>query len=534
MRVGLLSAAWILGACGPLSDHAVTDALESGRPVPEALDGPGPEAMPGQFVAKLYTEWWGRAPSPEEWSVARSMFAADGCDAATLSRFSDRVILPSGSGAMDDVFRLFRALLNRDPRPEEYTAYLILGAGRSDALRLRRARVLESPEFSALVAPICGEAAYGWGRSAPSPRVISKQTGALGGVRAGQGGRVLQAALDEAAAQGGGTVWLLPRSLWLLTRGLVIPEGVRLATVGRPGPSAYASMARLLRVRDLDENVAIRMRSGSALESVFVDGRHGQVPPGVERDLLVVTEGRDIRIRRNRFSDAEGTAIYTADDRPGGTFDCHALRIEDNLITGYANGHMEGFFDWMDGVSNRCADADILRNDIVDVTDVGIIAFHPGAGKAQRSRIVGNTIVAAGNAMVAGISADPRTGLPDSDEVLDFSGLRIEDNRLWTGDRSHLDLGISMGTRPWFAGGMGRGGLLRGNTSAGLMLRAQIGILVAGHTDVTLQSNDFARRGVQENRCAEGDRIVAAAHAIDSDRPFQSIPTAHVTECVGH
>src|SRR5262249_36684318 len=156
-----------------------------------------------------------------------------------------------------------------------------------------------------------------------------------------------------------------------------------------------------------------------------------------------------------RITDNEGTEIYLDSAPYNGNADCTGARVTRNLISGYGNGHMKDRPSaWSDGISNRCPSATIEDNDIVDVTDIGVVTFHPGGESIQASVVRRNRILALGNPMVAAIGIDPETGNEQRrNTALDYSKFVAEDNQVWTSDSSHIDIVLAIGTRSWFADG---------------------------------------------------------------------------------
>lgn len=109
---------------------------------------------------------------------------------------------------------------------------------------------------------------------------------------------------------------------------------------------------------------------------------------------------------------------------------------------------------------------------------------------AQQTLVRDNRILSAGNAAFAAIAFD---GGYDQDRTSDFSGTRVMDNTLWTGDRTHFDIGISVGARPWFGDrhDPGTGASVTGNTTASMSAVVSTGIAVSGMYDATVKGNDL-------------------------------------------
>ena len=98
---------------------------------------PTEAAVPGQYVAKMYTETLGRAPDPAGWNAAVSYFQTNGCNKRTLgnwgaSLFSSAEFQRLGYGSAAAALLLYRAILNREPDARGYSQNLgLLDSGTS-------------------------------------------------------------------------------------------------------------------------------------------------------------------------------------------------------------------------------------------------------------------------------------------------------------------------------------------------------------------------------------------------------------------
>jgi len=95
---------------------------------------------------------------------------------------------------------------------------------------------------------------------------------------------------------------------------------------------------------------------------------------------------------------------------------------------------------WKDGISIDQPNVDVYNNDIIDVTDGGIVIF----GGATGSHIYDNTITSNEKNMLLGI------GLTDYKPNGDYSGVIVEHNIIQAIGTGWMFTGIAAGNRLWF------------------------------------------------------------------------------------
>ena len=458
----------------------------------------GGDGEPAPYLTMLYTEVLGRAPDAGGWQAYLGYFAAKGCSQESL-RYVTRSFFTSGEyqrlayGAVPQLLTLYRAVLGREPDAGGFANHLeAMRGGRSlaDSVNI----FTGSAEFRGRVDEICSGERLGWG----SARVIdvpTTQTGSFVGSVAGQNQADLENLLAGAAGNGGGTVVLERRAVVRLTRKLTVPANVTLMTQGGQTPRRYAAMARLVRDTNVGGGSLFKLEPGARLVGVWVDGQNGKWPLSGGRTQGVETTGSNILVADNRLSDSMGTQVYLADGVLNGIDDCVGTTVRGNLITSYPSRYLEptAANEWFsDGITNRCREATIAGNHIVDATDIAIVTFHPGGAIHQRSQVRGNRIVNAGNSAVAGIGIDPETGFSDQDgTVHSYEGFVAESNSMWTGGGAHIGLLITAGTRAWFQDGVAVGGTVRNNDTSGLSARTNSGIFVATMDGPTIAGNQL-------------------------------------------
>lgn len=466
----------------------------------------GQKAVPGQFIAKLYTEALGRVPSGSEWNAARQQFAA-GCTAQSLAGLGQRVFTSAdfarlGYDNTAKLTTLFRGAWNTEPDAAQLDPWQS-GLSHGDSWSSVVAQFFVDEHFSELVPKIC----RGGADSSSTSYAIDGQ--AADGLPQATGGfsgseSELQQLLDDTAA--GGTVQLAGRAVVRLTKPLRVPAGVTLTTSGSPEASHYADMGRLVRRGDFDQPL-VEVADGAELTGVWVDGSRNtpdNSAPG--RVNVRVLGGTDTAVTGNKITNTAGSSSIQVLGKAGG-HSCSRVKVAKNLITAYSNDHYltrqlsDGSTTgtWSDGIAVGCADTTVKDNQIVDTGGVGI-ALYRGADNtstAQRSTVTGNTIASAGVPMYAAVSADPlfyvlRKG---SAADYDFSGSSISKNTLWTAPNTHFVIGISLGSRPWYGGmamvgaNSGHGVRVGDNGTGGIGARVRTGIAVSGMSDVRLTSD---------------------------------------------
>jgi hypothetical protein len=480
--------------------------IVAGGSTPASASSPD---VPGQFIAKIYTEGLGRLPTQQEWSAAVEEFSSDGCSPQTLADIGTRVYASAdyarlGHDNTSRLVTLYRGVWNSEPDPAEMADWQsALDHGESWSTVV--ARFFVSEQFISLVPRICA----GETDSSKTSYAVSGQPAVeLDSDSAGFSGTAdaLQELLNDSPP--GSTVMLAERALVPLTKPLTVPDGVTLTTAGDPDTRHYPDMGRLVRSGEFDAPM-IELKSGAKLTGVWVDGNRnspGNSAPG--RHSVRVLGGDSTAVVGNKISNTAGASSIQVLGQGAGHA-CSDVTVAENVITAYSNDHYltrqtadgRTTGTWSDGISVNCADTTVRKNQIVDTGGVAI-ALYPGTAEPrkdvpQRSRIADNTIVSAGVSMYAGIVADPQYFVPGRGDQRDyrFDGTKISKNTLWTAPNTHFVIGISAGTRPWYAGSAmigpnrGSGLSISDNTTGELTARVRTGIAVSGMSDVELGDN---------------------------------------------
>ncbi|MEK8034695.1 DUF4214 domain-containing protein [Ideonella sp. DXS29W] len=489
-------------------------------------------AVPGQFVAKLYTEALGRAPDPEGWRNAMPYFEQNTCSQSVLAEWGQSLFdSPEYAGlAYDNAAHLlvaYRAILNREPDTNGYNQWLqALDNGTSSRAGVVEA-MFNSSEFGSLSSKICAGGTYSFGTQ-PVMRVPMPASGGYD-FKTGQD---LQALIDKSAP--GTVIALRQRSVIVIDKTLQIRNGITLATAGSPDSRHHANMARLVRGNQADgkpfNSALIGLAFGSAthsgtLRNVWVDGQRNSGSAWTLNAINVeIRGGKGVVVKDNFISNTLGwTGIQAR-----GSFDkfpCSSLRITNNVITSYSARHYESG-KYTDGLSIGCEGATITGNAVIDATDVGIAVF-PAATVPQKSVIESNTILSAGNSAFAALGYDGYLK-PDGSQITtsDFKGARLSKNTLWTSPNTHFIIGLSVGSKAWWGGtGLnGDGGAASGNTSAKIPTNVAIAVGVSGMLNASVLDNSIVANLMPDSDtlCPSGNVVasVKAGYASGSIQPY--------------
>ncbi|HVX45515.1 MAG TPA: DUF4214 domain-containing protein [Mycobacteriales bacterium] len=490
--------------------------------------------VPGQFIAKQYTEALGRMPTQAEWSSAVQEFTVDGCGIVSLtdlgsSIFRSPEFIGLGYDASARILVLYRAALNRDPDPSGFDSWRhAMAAGTSWSTVV--SDFYSSPEFADLTGRICSGAhdssatSYSFGAQPPFALSASTTTEAD-----------LQQRLDTAAP--GTTVALPPRTLLKLTAPLRVPDGVTLTTAGAPDNRHYADMARLVRAADFNN---ILVYANGTLSHVWIDGgrRSPETADPLRSDVRLIG-GSAPALTHSRVTDSPGPqsvqVLGTADGHP-----CPQATVSDNLVTAYSSDHYRKN-SWTDGIATTCEHTTIDRNEIVDATDVAIVLYRSapetGPQTIQKSTAEDNRILSAGNSAYGGLVHDPlfiKAG--QHVRTMDFTGAAISRNTLWTSPNTHFDIGLGAGTREWFGANShtGKGAAITGNTTGRLTARVQTGIAVDGMIDADISGNTARWAHAAIGHCPDVDFAAAISTGYASGA-FSPTPQDRAFDrCIGH
>jgi hypothetical protein len=502
-------------------------------------------SVPAQYIAKMYTEALGRAPDPASWNNAVRYFEPNGCNQTTLATwgtpfFSSAEFQGLEYGNAAKALLLYRAILNREPDAAGYAHFLELLEG-GTPLKSVVSMFFGSNEFSELIPYICSGASYSFATlgSGLAIRIPLSETGGYDNLTEAE----LQAVLNSSAE--GTVVYLSQQSVIYLTEPLVIPAGVTLATYGLPTPHQYAKMARLVRASGFGRplvqiNLNDDSRPSGVLRNIWVDGQRGRSSAYVYGAINIEVYGGNRAAVENNFI---ANSLGWSNVHSYGSVDgrrCVSNFITNNLITAYPSLHTGG--DYTDGLSIGCENTLVQGNQIVDATDVGIVVFT-AAPAIQKSAVVGNTVVSAGNSAFGALAFDPLYG-PAYPAQPNFTGSSIAGNSVWSSPNTHFVIGLAVGSRPWFGtyavidgvrstGNIGYGASAMNNTTAGVLTHFGEGIAVAGMDSATVQGNTFSATLIPQawTNCPVGDVLASVPWGLASGS-LQAHSNVEVNGCM--
>jgi hypothetical protein len=461
--------------------------------------------IPTQYIAKLYTEALGRAPDQTGWSRDVAYFQTKGCTAASLaaigaSVYNSNEFAGDVTDSETEIVALFRGALNRDPDPASIALY-VRQIANGTPFSTVVGTVFASPEFLGNLPTYCGpNPDYGFGAQAPAvttPGAVGYNPAVGYGGAKGEAG--LQALLVCAETRKcPNPVYIAQKAVVYLTSTLHIPQTVTLSTEGQPSPRHYTQMARLVRASSFN-GPNIQVDGSGSISNLWVDGQRnvlGYNNPGMN---VMTLGGTGTVVSFNKLVEPQGGSNIISTGAQTGSA-CVKETIINNLLTGYTTVH--GYSTPADGMTMQCENLDIENNQIVDMSDVGIVLF--GSVKVnQASKIINNTIVSAGNSMTAAISADQISGntIPGPGQYICYEGTLFSGNTFWTGPYTTFDFGIEAGAREFFkttdprevdaSCADGGGPVYTNNTTGSLSAQVRAGIAVAGMMNVTI-TNDAA------------------------------------------
>jgi hypothetical protein len=453
-----------------------------------------------------------------------SYFTQNGCTAGSLATFGEAVFTsPEYTGLRYDndarVLTLYRAALNREPDAAGFSNWvgqLNFGLSWSTVVQ----KFYTSSDYTALVPAICSGVVDGSGSSYyfGTQQALALPTDATGDEITTSDETTLQGLINTIHRLAGtGTVELAPRTLVWLTKPLIIPPGITLTTGGSPDPRHYADMARLVRapafVAPSSLIGMVQVQAGAGLTNVWVDGARDTLANTAPLEDVMTYGGPGTTLSDDRIDNAQGpNTVYLLGGYNGYT--CPSEIVSGNLITGYSSDHYQpgssGTGEFTDGIADNCEGATISGNQIVDASDVAIVVYRNTQDSAQHSVVSGNTILSAGNSMYGGLGFDPlyRPTTEDA-QTFSFSGASIDHNTLWTGPDTHFDIGITVGSRAWFAGtytsDFGKGASVTANTTGTLSARVQIGVGVNGMSYATVSGNTLTFNHISAGTCPKDD-----------------------------
>lgn len=503
--------------------------------------------VPNEYIARLYTEGLGRLPDQTGWNAQLSRFTGSGCSIQTMT---DAAVTTLGSNEFAAIpytdraraYAMFRAMLSREPTGDEVTLWAgrIKGSSMSSAVR----QLAATQSFAAITMQACTGNMY---PVTGSPFALATRTSTAS----------VQARIN--AAPVGGTVYLPPSQFVVLNERLIVKRGVTLATEGSSGLSgrrAYLNMAHLVRTSDTWTGPNILLMPGAQLRNVWVDGQmwkvKDKISSGNNIQIAPTDSGSafDVDIEGDPYSDdgtrAPTTVRHVRSDNVRAAqnimaFDSrkyHALnmepppinvehplpfsednecrglvKIDGNLVVNSANLHSSSLL-WADGIATGCSNTEVTNNEILDASDVALLAYPASGSTPQASKFIGNKVLSAGNSTFGGIVTDPLSSTSQDDRIYprclvtssprqhncDYRGFTAVDNTLWTGTNAQFVIAVSAGNAAWGFfqpdSSDAAGGYFARNSNRGSVINVAIPAYVSGLHGATMHDN-FTDPGVR-------------------------------------
>jgi hypothetical protein len=508
---------------------------------PKQGDGAKTTVVPSEFLARVIVEATGALPGQATWNNQSYTLYKDGCSAASLQAIVDRFkskefqSLPYSIEERGSL--LFRAALGREIDAQNLKSLQDKLAADPDGWCGYVSFIESTFSFFANVDDLCSTTKPNYHFEKAAPIALHGEVDE----------KTLQKALS--AAKKGQIVELSQASLVVLHQTLVIPPGVTLRTrglSGEKGRATHGRMARLVRGSGFSAEL-VRVREGAAVSHLFLDGRRtafaGGLGPNVFTDPSTTTATEVSYLRSDNPAGAQNLRIGSAH----GTICTGGAEVWGNLVLNSANDNRLPGSIWSDGIFVHCENANVHDNEILDASDVALIAFVSENGE-QHSVISENRVLLAGNDAFGGLVVDPWTGFRCGYQTCDFSKMRFEKNILWTGTRSRFVFGISTSSSPWSfisdpdkgkLHGVTQGGSFVGNHSGSSHVRLQNAIYVANMKNATVTGNwngeliDFLdpAGSVPKNQCPKGATIFNGSKASGT---IQAHTDGDRTDCLLH
>lgn len=460
-----------------------------------------PISVPSEYIARFYTEALGRLPDQQGWNFWQKQFETKGCNTATFDHFVSFTLQASEFNNIDynnaeKTLVAYRAVLSREPDAAGFNSWkskLDRGTPYKDMIAV----ITASKEFSELTTKICGS-------SDPNFHFDGKPLAVQGSMSQEQ----LQAKLNAAKP---GEVVRIPRgTLVFVEARLTVPTGVTLTTEGSEGLKgrhAYAKMARIAyrpTAEKIEDASLVVVQSGANLKNVWVDGQMwnyrdkngGQTvriaPNGLEPTLVENVRSDNPRAAQNVLANSNKGECLTP------------ITIRSNLVINSANLHNSK--RWADGIATKCSNTVVEANEVLDASDVALLAFRTYGAAPQASKIRNNYVLQAGNDAFGGLVTDPLSTKttprpypeclkksPGNEANCDFTGTVFEGNTLWTGKDARFVIGISVGTRAWGFfkpdNASGSGAVFTGNTAGESEVNTQIPVYISGIYNAVVTNN---------------------------------------------
>lgn len=445
--------------------------------------------LPTQFISKLYTEGFGRAPDTAGFKYWMDYFKANGCTKNNLQALANGIYTCSEYNNLNytpeqEILTIYRGILNRDPDQAGFDFYR---ANYSKSALLFD--ILNGTEFNILIASIFNGKYYlsppGSILNMPYQNVTNDPfCTAFTGTTEDE----LQSLLNQPNVT---VVGLQQNQIVSITKPLIIPAGKTLTTVGGTSltNTQYAKYGRLARSTTFSGATLQLNGNNSILTKVWLDGRAFAImqAPDASDNHVINTGFSDCSIISCKFSSCNGATNVRGDHGAAN------MTISYNIITQYDRPHLNAVAGpHNDGLTIAAYNSTITNNSFVDINDVAIALIANGLHIAQKATVDRNVVFNAVARIHSAIGTDPGTNWQD---IPDFSQCIISNNIVFGGSRAHMIFGIFVGARPWFGTNANQHNGVRIESNviglASYPLNCNMGIIVNNCKDASIKTNKF-------------------------------------------
>ncbi len=423
----------------------------------------------GQFIAKLFTEAFSRAPLGKEFSVYQQYIVDNGLNTQTCidmahAVFESDFFKSFELNKVEIAFVLYRAILSRDPSFNEVNRISLNNyLSKIDEL-------IKSSEFAAHLESMAF-GPYGWGKN--NTQIY---TGGFECVYTADDFNKMIA--DNASTK---TVVLPQGALIVAEKNLYIPEGYTIKTEGNP--NHYAKFARFINKNGGSNINLFFIPANVCLQNIFVDGNRQDYEADGGANITI--NGDNCVVWGCRSSDS---IAYRALQSYNGFIYGYMGYC---LTTQYGTSHSA---KWRDGIGVLSHLSIVEYCDIVDSTDAGLVLFRAlreGVEVCQSSIVRYNKIINVGNSAYAGLDYESidQTNVG----IADLTGCIAYENELYTSYVAHMHMAITLSSRPWTESFK----KVKGNyainnfTSEGCFVNTAGGIIIEGAEEVTVHGNQL-------------------------------------------
>jgi hypothetical protein len=267
------------------------------------------------------------------------------------------------------------------------------------------------------------------------------------------------------------TVLLCQRAVITLDKSITLYGGLTLMTAGEP--TDPGAMATIILGPSYPEGMATAVRGAGRdihISSVRFDGNRRVLGWRASQIPLELGPGGGYTVTGCVFTDSPGwTHLHLQES-------CDEATITNNVVESAPRPHGD-HGQWTDGLSISCAHALIERNQINDVSSVGIVYFG-GPGSTIRDNVITEATTSAFSAINVGDAVVP-----------DNTGVVVDENHVVAQSPRYFSQGLAAGLHVIGKTATVSGVSFTNNTIEGMF---RYGLAVDGCLDCTVTGNDVS------------------------------------------